>query len=164
LINIDEDQYLERIAWHSEMLHGQGEWYDRVVRVWASEVAPAKAKEYGIECWKRLGSKGLVVDINACFYRWLQLRSDDAHSTTTTDNALIDLYGYTAMYCVCLSAEQHVGPMQYFSTTFSSFEPWRLNEWLIEHLWEAEYTNSRVLSASRTVATQLAKSAWEDFH
>lgn len=158
------DEYLERIAWHSQALSGQGPWYQAVVKPWIENVAPHKTVEYGIECWQRLGSKGLIVDINACFYRWQRQRSME-WAGPALDNALVDLYGYSAMYCVCLAAERNMPPMPIFRNgSFDSNEPWELNEWLIQHIWDQTHPNIRVLSASRIVATALAKTAWEEYH
>jgi hypothetical protein len=163
MIDMDLDQYLERIAWHSEALRMHGDWFYSVVQPWIEEVAPHKTVEYGIECWKRLGSKGLVVDINACYYRWQHQRGFGLGGPSL-NNALVDLYGYTAMYCVCLAAERHMPQMPMSTNSFSDNEPEQLNDWLIEHVWNQTHPNVRVLSASRLVATSLAKRAWEEYH
>lgn len=164
MIDMDLDQYLERIAWHSESLKTQGPWYHAVVNQWITKVAPQKTVDYGIDCWKRLGSKGLVVDINACFYRWQRQRNMEWIGPAL-DDALVDLYGYSAMYCVCLAAERNMPPMgRQHKEYFMGNEPWQLNEWLIEHVWDQTHPNIRALSASRIVATALAKTAWEEYH
>src|SRR6188508_2357074 len=165
MIRMELDEYLERIAWHSESLRYQGPWFYEVVQPWIEKVAPVKTVEYGIDCWKRLGSKGLLVDINACYYRWLRQRNME-WTGPALDNALVDLYGYSAMYCVCLAVERNMSPgIGRIGTDFSSAnEPWELNECLITHVWEKSHPNIRELSASRLVATALAKTAWENHH
>jgi len=156
------DEYLERIAWHSESMRVHGPWFYEVVQPWIEVVAPVKTVEYGIECWQRLGSRGLLVDINACYYRWLRQRNME-WTGPALDNALVDLYGYSAMYCVCLAAERNMVPMR-TNLPLGGQEPWQLNEWLIEHVWDKSHPNIRELSASRLVATALAKTAWENHH
>lgn len=157
-------QYLEAITAHSYVFQDEGRWYDEIVKPWITDIAPVKTYEYGIECWQRLGSRGLLVDINACYYRWDMLRIHDQNGQSLT-NALIDLYGYSAMFCVCLADEHHMRPLHFYdSKAFRLVPPSRLNDWLIEHLWENEYTSMRVLNTARTIATHLAKAAWEEFH
>lgn len=162
-IQLTVDEYLDRLFAHCRQFEGEPDWFGAVVQPWLTEIAPVKTHEYGIDCWKRLGSRGLMVDISACYYRWAQLQKANLNGQSLW-NALVDLFGYSAMYCVCVAAERQMPPFIYLRTRgYEHLSPQQLNEWLIEHVWETTYENRRVQSASRMVATQLAKRAWEEY-
>lgn len=162
------ERYLQMIQGHSQQLQNVNpHWGEEIIEPWL-EIAPVKAKEYGIECWERLGSRALMVDISACYYRWKQLSRNGQEFDTSPEmaNALVDIYGYSTMYCICLSDERHLPP--YFHQTFSEPRPsaHELNNWMIEHIWEGDprTVNRRVLNKSRQVAVNLAMECWRATH
>jgi hypothetical protein len=158
------EEYLTRVWSHCNQFKEEGHWYREVVEPWAVGIAPVKAEEYGIECWKRLGSRGLMVDISACYYRWQQLMTNGKDGENL-DNALVDMFGYSAIYCICLAHEHHMPTGHYPQINqFAHRSAWSLNEWLIEHVWDHPVQNHRVLTASRQVAMQLARNAWREYH
>ena len=163
-IQMDLNEYLIKVWSHCNQFKEEGGWYRHVVQPWAVEIAPVKAEEYGIECWKRLGSRGLMVDISACFYRWQRYMITETNGDGLT-NALVDLFGYSAIYCICTGAEHHMPSGHYPQVNqFAGRSSWALNEWMIEHVWEHPPENHRVLSISRLVAVQLARNAWKEYH
>lgn len=163
-IKLTLDEYIERVITHCRQFEADPPWFVAVVQPWLMDVAPVKTQEYGIDCWKRLGSRGLMVDISACYYRWEQLREKGTDGPSL-DNALVDLFGYSAMYCVCVAEERSLPAYRYEPHhEYQHFSPHQLNEWMIAHVWETTYDNRRVQNVSRTVATQLAKRAWEEYH
>jgi len=119
------------------------DYYVEVAGPWFNYVAPEKAYEYGIECWLRLGVKALVVDTNACFYRWKQLRTlGSTKGQPSMKNVLLDSFGYATMIaCLSKAPDYHIGT--------HNEEPDRMNDLLILNVWEAgvtEYASSWSLS------------------
>lgn len=133
------ESYLDELqVWHVRLrtilrLHDAA-WYTTIVQPWFEDIAPRKAEEYGIECWLRLGARALVVDTNACYYRWKRLSEigrtlDDPAML----NALRDGFGYAVMLAVV--AEEDATWMSLVKIVKQS-DPYVLNEQLIEEVWE----------------------------
>jgi hypothetical protein len=106
------------------------EFEDFITGYWFSDIAPVKAEEYGIECWERLGARALVVDINACFYRWKRLMELGRYKSDAMLNVLRDTFGYAVILAICLGQEPP--SMMYFGLE----QPKVINDRLIERCWE----------------------------
>jgi hypothetical protein len=104
---------------------------------WFRDIAPFKAAEYGIECWVRLGIRALVVDTNACYYRWKQLMSNHQHvANSSVQNALRDSFGYSIMTCTLSETPPEEAP---WWGMFQPLSPHGLNDLLISEVWEQGY-------------------------
>lgn len=73
-----------------------------IVRHWREGVAPQKHRDYGIECWERLGPKALVADLSAVFYRYKNMYVQNGRVSREMSDIIIDAFGYAVIYTVCL--------------------------------------------------------------
>lgn len=85
------------------------DWKQSVVGEWREAIAPKKHNEYGIECWLRMGTRALVADISAVFYRYKRLTEIDKTKGNPMYNVLLDSFGYAVIYTVCKYEDKFVG-------------------------------------------------------
>lgn len=144
--------YLDQLeAKHRKLIvpQHQAGFRRNVVDHWFKNIAPVKAMEYGIECWERLGPKGLVADISACYYRWKNNPTPDA-----LDNALVDGFGYAVILWICVeqSARREITPR--LLPPDPSVSPPGLNEYIIKEAWEKKSPDSwpTVITAALTMS------------
>lgn len=105
-------------------------YYDEVASHWFHVIAPDKTREYGTECWERLGPRGFVVNMSAMRYRWTQLvRNLRPKDDPAMFNCLVDAFGFAMLFNLCLGVSKleldHVGVL-----------PRTDDEWIIKNLWE----------------------------
>lgn len=113
-----------------------------VSEVWFDKVAPIKTEQYGIECWQRLGAKGLIADISACHYRWKNMLYNKQNFN---HDVLVDSFGYSVMYNVVLGSDQDKFPWVIVSQYTSPEED---NEMIIHLAWERDsyyFTGERAM-------------------
>jgi hypothetical protein len=103
-----------------------------VSRHWFWNIAAQKAWEYGIECWLRLGAKGLIADVSACHYRWRGLM-DYRHDNR---DVLYDSFGYSVMLSILL--EKTVYDM-HWEQVLRIVKPAEDNEEIINLGWDNYY-------------------------
>ena len=115
-----------------------GRYMAGVVNPWFNFIAPVKAEEYGIECWMRLGARALIVDINACFYRWKNLMHKPREGNEDAMyNALRDVFGYCIMFCVIRGIEPtEIDWFRVFDDKNS--DAINMNESLIHWVWDLD--------------------------
>lgn len=132
-------EYLTTLGdWHQEFVtHCPSEIYGaNVASHWFNKIAPNKAVEYGLECWLRLGARALVVDLNACFYRWKSIKEKEQGITDhygAWENVLRDSFGYSVM----LNCFQDVKPISMeWDFVFMDRDPANANDQLVNDVWE----------------------------
>lgn len=125
-------------------------WLETYGDTWHRDVAPKKHEQYGIECWERLGSRAVVADISACYYRHKRLMTlDPASWPRARMNVMLDSFGYAMIYTVCRT--QELGPgfydshlIQAYETRFmSGLSAVELNEQIIQCLWDGQLDSQR---------------------
>lgn len=89
-------------------------WLDTIVPTWREFIAPRKHNEYGIECWERMGTRALVADISAVFYRYKRLKEIGfANRYLSYEdpmfNVILDSFGYAVIYTVCKYQDLFIG-------------------------------------------------------
>lgn len=144
------------------------EWLDTVVAVWREEVAPKKHEEYGVECWERMGTRALVADISAVFYRYKRLtevgvKAGRRDYYSPLFNVWVDSFGYAVIYTVCkyqeLFTEGWSGPTLsdiYDYTPVDREEPVLLtNEQVLRVGWDG-----RALGYVEALAMRQAYNMW----
>jgi hypothetical protein len=99
------EEYLAKLwGWRTESIRGLSIPFALSIAVpWFDKIAPVKAREYGVECWLRLGAKGLIADTSACHYRWRSLREQGGLGDSS--DVLLDAFGYAVMLNVVLGRE-----------------------------------------------------------
>lgn len=107
---------------------------------WRNEIAPSKHRDYGTECWERMGAKALICDISACYYRYKNLQAQMVSwKNYVMRNAIIDHFGYTVLYTVCKGFTQTCG-IDALRILFSHMtlpaDPGDLNEEMLEVGWD----------------------------
>lgn len=106
----------------------------QIMSPWFTGIAPKKAAQYGTACWERMGPRALLVDINACFYRWENLYNKghwEPEDYSAMENALVDSFGY----CVMLAVISHCLPSP---EMFKKATPVVLNEVLLHDYWQEQ--------------------------
>lgn len=148
------DRYINGLlpAWEFICLKDcPSDYADQVVWPWFNQIAPVKAKEYGIECWQRLGVRALVVDTNACFYRWKRLRALRIHPESDVYlNALRDCFGYSVMIGVLQYGEpqgdaESILKYQWSQHVTADF----YNDQLVDEVWWQGITSMAFVYAMR---------------
>lgn len=130
-LNIDE--CLEALADYDRQCQDilPSKYYGQVAHHWFNVIAPDKTREYGTECWERLGPRGFVVNMSAMRYRWTQLITN---KRTIGDpamfNCLVDAFGFAMLFNLCLGIDQ-------LKFEGNGVLPRVDDEWIIEVLWES---------------------------
>lgn len=131
-------EYL-KILWNKQEwceVHLPNDWYLRVCEHWFENIAPNRARQYGLECWERLGAKALIADLSACFYRC----KNDPHPDLM-ENAVVDHFGYSIIFWVCL--EQQLGVEIMPDLLQQGYQAEQFNEALIARAWDRDPVEPR---------------------
>lgn len=105
-------------------------YYEEIAGYWFARVAPEKVREYGTECWERLGPRGFVVNMSAMRYRWTSLVANGHEKgNPMVLNCLHDAFGFSMLFNLCLEIQG----LWYSSALIL---PRVDDEWIISKLWD----------------------------
>lgn len=135
---MEEEEYWRRVdivtGAVSEATIEFPEFQNQVIRHWRYDIAPIKHRDYGIECWERLGPKALVADLSALYYRYKQLFGRHIGDPSLA-NAIVDAFGYAVIYNVCLGVDNIQKSILRMNMLVK--EPvGYTNEIIIKHAWD----------------------------
>jgi hypothetical protein len=153
------EEYLEHLdalnLWCKENMPAH--YYSGICDPWFTRIAPIKARQYGTECWERLGEKGLIVDLSACWYRVRNLPEEPktADDQLALWNALIDIFGYSMIYCVCANHRPSSRKNKLFDENWNFRPSSEILDFLIGNAW---YKNE----SWPMMAVALAVSTWKE--
>jgi hypothetical protein len=129
------DECLEALAGYDQQCKSgllPSLYYDEIAHHWFTVIAPDKTREYGTECWERLGPRGFVVNMSAMRYRWTQLVANGRSiGDPAMLNCLVDAFGFSMLFNLCLGI-----PILSFEA--NSVVPRVDDEWIITNLWDKQ--------------------------
>jgi hypothetical protein len=138
------DRYINEIlpSWEYVILANSpsDEYNDRVIWPWFRNIAPVKAKLYGMEGWQRLGARGLVVELTGCYYRWkhlMEVKSDSEYWEAPYIDCLRDAFGYAVMTGIIkYGTPDEAQPHEALIRHVNGMKAADYNERLIFEVWE----------------------------
>jgi len=118
---MERDEYLDELGAFSRSITDtcpDSLFVTVIARHWLQDVAPARARDYGMEFWQRFGAVGVFYQLLNCWYRW--------RHTMTKRDTIVDTFGYAVLFA--LSLEQHASDINWRSVWLPATQP-EIVEW-----------------------------------
>jgi hypothetical protein len=99
---LDLEAYIARLPLWGEKIRStvpDPDFWEIVAKPWIDGIGPAKARQYGTECWDRFGARGIAAQVFNCYCRWKTMFRSEADLPAMSDT-LRDLLGFSVMMAV----------------------------------------------------------------